>query len=89
MDFIHAKTVEFLDCNTIRLSYDMVAVYYNFTYAIMPPLAPPPPGFVQKFDPLLVEVYHRIPTPIPDRWAAGHSGAFAPARDKWKRWPGK
>ncbi|MFN7998331.1 MAG: hypothetical protein U0Q18_32215 [Bryobacteraceae bacterium] len=68
MDFIHVKTIEFLDCNTIRLSYDFVAVYYNSTYSIMPPLAPPAPGFIQKFDPLLVEVYYRIPTTVPQAW---------------------
>ena len=74
-DFIHIKTVEFVNCNSIKLSYDLVAVYYNFTYSIMPPLPPPPPGFVQKFDPLLVEVYYRMPTTVPDSWTTGVSSA--------------
>lgn len=85
VDFIHIKTLEFLDCNTIRLSYDLVAVYYNFSYTMMPPMAPSSPGFALKFDPLLVEVYHRIPTTVPDAWTAlGLNSAAAPGKGNWK-----
>jgi len=90
VDFIHIKELEFLDCNTIRFSYDLVAVYYNFQYSTQPPLAPPLPGFVLKFDPLLVEVYHRIPTTVSGAWAgAGLSSAFAPGKGNWRRPPRK
>ena len=90
VDFIHITSVEFLDCNKIRISYDLVAVYYNFEYSMQPPLAPPLPGFVLKFDPLLVEVYHRMPTTASDAWTgAGLSSAFAPGKGNWKHPPRK
>lgn len=85
VDFIHIKTLQFLDCNTIQFSYDLVAVYYNAIYSTMPSLAPPPPGFVMNFDPLLVEVYHRIPVVVPDGWkGAGLGSSVAPVNGNRK-----
>ena len=67
VDFIHIQKAEFLDCNTFKISYDVVAAYLNFTYADVPsPLETPPtpPGYTVILDPALVEVYHRIPSSV-------------------------
>ena len=65
LNFIHAKQVEFLDCNTIRFTYDVLYVYENYTYAVEPIQTPPTGlGAIVNFDPSLVEVYHRVPTSL-------------------------
>lgn len=61
MDFIHIDHLEFIDCNTIRITYDTWYVYYNFTNEVKPLQPPPPPGYIWIIDPPLVEVYHRAP----------------------------
>ncbi len=61
LDFIHIDHLEFIDCNTFRVTYDKWYVYYNFTNDIKPLQPPPPPGFIWIIDPPLVEVYHRNP----------------------------
>ena len=61
LDFIHIDHLEFIDCNTFRVTYDKWYMYYNFTYDIKPLQPPPPPGSIWIIDPPLVEVYHRIP----------------------------
>ena len=70
VDFIHIDHLEFINCDTIRFTYDKWYVYYNFTNDIKPLQPPPPPGYIWIIDPPLVEVYHRIPE-------AG-SGSFLP-----------
>ncbi len=84
IDFIRISNVEFSDCNTVKFSYDLWAVYYNYTYASVPkPLETPPapPGFV--FNPLLEEVYSRIPSSVsPDFVAVPNSAAKKPPRRK-------
>jgi hypothetical protein len=62
LDFIHIDHLEFIDCNTFRVTYDKWYVYYNFTNDIKPLQPPPPPGYIWIIDPPLVEVYHRIPS---------------------------
>ena len=61
LDFIHIDHLEFIDCNTFRVTYDMWYVYYNFTNDIKPLQPPPPPGYIWILDPPIVEVYHRNP----------------------------
>jgi hypothetical protein len=65
IDFIHIDHLEFIDCNTIRITYDKWYVYYNFRNDIKPLQAPPWPGYIWIIDPPLVEVYHRIPAAGP------------------------
>ncbi len=65
MDFVRIQKAELIDCNTIRISYDVVAVYFNFTYDTVPLVTPPsPPGFALQGDELIVEVYHRMPASV-------------------------
>ncbi len=84
VDFIHIQKVEFLDCNTFGISYDVVAVYFNALYTNMsdPMVTPPnPPGFV--FDPMLTEVYHRIPSSVSDSvFASAAKSAGGPQRKR-------
>jgi hypothetical protein len=61
IDFIHVDHMEFIDCNTISITYDKWYVYYNFTNDIKPLQEPPWPGYIWIIDPPIVEVYHRIP----------------------------
>ncbi len=77
LDFIHIKSMEVLDCNTLRFTYDLWALYGNFTNDINPmETPPPPPGLI--FDPMIVEVYHRMPTSVPPAWlSAGASSVVA------------
>jgi hypothetical protein len=79
MDFIRIKTVEVLDCDTIRFAYDLWVVYFNFTYDIKPlETLPVAPSLIWNIDPPLVEVYHRMPTSVPEAFfSAGASSAVA------------
>ena len=61
IDFIYINNLEFIDCNTISITYDRWYVYYNFTNDIKPLQPPQWPGYIWIIDPPLVEVYHRIP----------------------------
>ena len=61
LDFIHIAHLEFINCDTIRFTYDKWYVYYNFTNDIKPLQSPPPPGYIWVIDPPLVEATHRIP----------------------------
>jgi len=65
MDLFHINSVEVLDHDTLRFTYDKAAVYFSFMYPMSLKEKPPDPGFVATFDPLLVEVYHRMPTSFP------------------------
>jgi hypothetical protein len=89
LDFIHILSVQLLDCETLQFSYDLLAVYYNFTNDINPrQTSPPPPGFAMKFDPLLVEVYHRMPMSVPAPWLSTSAATAPPNQANRKLPPG-
>ena len=82
LNFIHAKSIEFLDCDTVRFAYDVLYVYENYTYSVTPIKTPPDAlGAVVNFDPLLVEVYHRVPTSL----SARHNTAGWPSPGRHHR----